>query len=342
MSDSYSWWRQALLGHFGPIHENDPQPGYYRMRKGRGGRWVPAAIWEDKDKSCLSCLFDGVERDPFEVWTWVCRYPVPYETYVAVAERGEAWPEDLPDLTKAGSVSKSDSLQVLHSLEQTAPSVRGSSPFGSASLSREALPNSAPPSSLPTLGHNSVGVSEAEGFMEEIELLWQSANVWLEVVPSASSQTEADKAANYAERFSNLETRAEEARTAEKKPVLDLGRSIDAKWKPVISKASDGKVRMKKVLEPYLLAERERRLLTSNGTEIEPPRAGTSGRRIGLKCRKSLSVSDQALLDEHYRADPRIWSDQSVRNLVHKYAESDLLAGIKIPGATLIEELTAA
>ena len=70
LPNSYSWWRQALLGHFGPIHENDPQPGYYRMRKGRGGRWVPAAIWEDKDKSCLSCLVDCVERDAFEVWTW--------------------------------------------------------------------------------------------------------------------------------------------------------------------------------------------------------------------------------------------------------------------------------
>jgi hypothetical protein len=304
MSDSYLWWRQALLGHFGPIHENDPQPGYYRMRKGRGGRWVPAAIWEDKDKSCLSCLVDGVERDAFEVWTWVCRYPVSYETYVAVAERGEAWPEDLPERLDAGS-------------ETIRQSTRG-------------------------IGDNSSGVTEAEEFLEEIEMLWQSAEEWVQVVQSPSSQAEADKAANYAERFSNLETRAEEARTLEKRPVLEEGRRIDAKWKPVISKASDGKVRMKKVLEPYLLAERERRLSNSSGKEIEPPRAGTSGRRIGLRSRQMLVVSDETELENHYRSDIRIWSEKSVKDLVRKIAEADLLAGINIPGATLIEELTAA
>ena len=301
---SYSWWRQALLGHFGPIHENDPQPGYYRMRKGRGGRWVPAAIWEEKDKLTLSCLVDGVEQDPFEVWTWVCRYPVSYETYVAVAERGEAWPEDLPERLDAGS-------------ETIRQSTRG-------------------------IGDNSSGVTEAEEFLEEIEMLWQSAEEWVQVVQSPSSQAEADKAANYAERFSNLETRAEEARTAEKKPVLDEGRRIDAKWKPVISKASDGKVRMKKVLEPYLLAERERRLSNSSGKEIDPPRAGTSGRRIGLRARQVISVADEIAMEAHYRNDPRIWSDKSVKELVRKFAEIDLLAGINIPGATLIEELTAA
>ena len=304
MSDSYLWWRQALLGHFGPIHENDPQPGYYRMRKGRGGRWVPAAIWEEKDNLGLSCLVDGVERDPFEVWTWVCRHPVSYETYVAVAERGEAWPEDLPERLDAGS-------------ETIRQSTRG-------------------------IGDNSLGVTEAEEFLEEIEMLWQSAEEWVQVVQSPSSQAEADKAANYAERFSNLETRAEEARTAEKKPVLDEGRRIDAKWKPVISKASDGKVRMKKVLEPYLLAERERRLSNSSGKEIEPPRAGTSGRRIGLRARQVISVANEIALEAHYRNDPRIWSDKSVKELVRKFAEIDLLAGINIPGATLIEELTAA
>jgi hypothetical protein len=314
------------------------------MRKGRGGRWVPAAIWEEKDNLGLSCLVDGVERDPFEVWTWVCRHPVSYETYVAVAERGEAWPEDLPDLNKARYVLNSDPWQASPSREQTALGLPKAGSFTSASSSREALRTSAHSSSTspPTLGHNSAGVSEAEGFMEEIELLWQSAQEWVGGLPSLSSQTEADKVANYAERFSNLETRAEEARTAEKKPVLDEGRRIDAKWKPVISKASDGKVRMKKVLEPYLLAERERRLSNSSGKEIDPPRAGTSGRRIGLRARQVISVADEIAMEAHYRNDPRIWSEKSVKDLVRKFAEIDLLAGINIPGATLIEELTAA
>jgi hypothetical protein len=299
------------------------------MRRGRGRRWVPAAIWEDKDKLALSCLVDGVERDPFEVWTWVCRYPVPYETYVAVAELGEAWPEDLPDLNKARSVSNSDPFHVSPSLEQITMGLPTATSFVSA-----------PHSSHPTFGHNSSGVSEAEGFMEEIELLWQSAQEWLDVVQSPSSQSEADKAANYAERFGNLENRAEEARTFEKKPVLDLGRSIDAKWKPVISKASDGKVRMKKVLEPYLIGELKRQ--KALGIDGEPPRAGTMGRRIGLRSRMILKITSNEDLHHHYKADPRLWADKSLQDVIAKLAEIDLTAHKPIPGATLIEELTAA
>jgi len=346
---TYTYYRSALKGVFGPVHENDPQCGYYRMRRSRGGPWIPVAVFREatdcdqnseiSDSGKLICLVDGVERDPFEVWTWVCRYPVPYETYVAVAERGEAWPEDLPDLNKARSVSKSDPFQVSPSLEQTAPEIDESTSLVSASSSTAAAPSPTPSSSLPTLGHNSAGLSEAEGFMGEIEMLWQSANEWLEVVPSPSSQAEADKAANYAERFGNLENRAEEARTAEKKPVLDLGRSIDAKWKPVIMKASDSKVRLKKLIEPYLIGELQRQ--KNLGIDGDPPRAGTTGRRIGLRSRMILKITSNEDLQSHYKADPRLWADKSLQEVITKLAEIDLAAHKLIPGATLIEELTA-
>ncbi|MBW8617175.1 MAG: hypothetical protein KGO21_00575 [Hyphomicrobiales bacterium] len=383
MSQStYTYYRSALKGVFGPVHENDPQCGYYRMRRGRGGPWMPVAIWREatgsnqnnaiSDSGKLVCLVNGVERDPFEVWTWVCRYPVTYETYVAVAERGEAWPEDLPDLKKGRSASGSGSLKVsspagdqsglgfvsasasaiasdlvsgTHSASVNAIGdprslARISTAFSSAVASHSAAPSPTSSSSHPTFGHNSVGVSEAEGFMEEIEMLWQSAQEWIEAVPSPSSQAEADKAANYAERFGNLENRAEEARTAEKKPVLDLGRSIDAKWKPVISKASDGKVRMKKVLEPYLIGELKRQ--KDLGVDGEPPRAGTMGRRIGLRSRMILKITSNEDLHNHYKADPRLWADKSLQEVIAKLAEIDLTAHKAIPGAILIEELTAA
>jgi hypothetical protein len=379
MSQStYTYYQSALKGVFGPVHENDPQCGYYRMRRGRGGPWIPVAIWREatgsdqnseiSDSGKLVCLVDGVEREPFEVWTWVCRYPVPYETYVAVAERGEAWPEDLPDLKKGKSASGSNSPKV-HSLmdDQSWPGFASASApatasdlvsgtnsasvnavgdphplpsISTASSSTAAAHFAAPLTSHPTLGHNSAGVSEAEGFMEEIEMLWQSAQEWVEVVQSPSSQAEADKAANYAERFGNLENRAEEARTFEKKPVLDLGRSIDAKWKPVISKATDGKVRMKKVLEPYLIGELKRQ--KDLGIDGEPPRAGTMGRRIGLRSRMILKITSNEDLHNHYKADPRLWADKSLQDVIAKLAEIDLTAHKPIPGATLIEELTAA
>ena len=245
--------------------------------------------------------------------------------------RSEPWPEDLPDLKKvrAPSVKQDTSLLPGQSV-----------PDFSSSLGPDPAPLAPCSSShLPPLGHNSAGLSEAEVFEEEIEALTISCDEWLSEVPEISSQVLADKAANYAERFGNLESRAEELRTSEKKPVLDLGRSIDAKWKPVISKASDGKVRMKKVLEPYLIGELKRQ--KDLGIDGEPPRAGTMGRRIGLRSRMILKITSNEDLHNHYKADPRLWADKSLQDVIAKLAEIDLTAHKPIPGATLIEELTA-
>jgi hypothetical protein len=161
----------------------------------------------------------------------------------------------------------------------------------------------------------------------------------LKDVPSISSQVLADKAANYAERFGNLENRAEEARTIEKKPILDQGRSIDGKWKPIISKASETKIKLKKLIEPYLIAE----LKTQKelGLDGDPPRAGTMGRRIGLRSRMVLKITSNSDLQIHYKADPRLWADKAISEAITKLAEIDLAANKPIPGATLIEELTA-
>jgi hypothetical protein len=245
---------------------------------------------------------------------------------VAVAEQGQAWPEDLPDLKKTRPVSASASLD--------APTYSNEQPLH-ASTSRSP---DAPPSS-PALGHNSDGASEAEVFLEEIEALAQSCDEWLLEVPEISSQVLADKAANYAERFGNLENRADEARTIEKKPVLDQGRLIDGKWKPVISKASETKVKLKKLIEPYLIAELKRQ--KDLGLDTEPPRAGTMGRRIGLRSRMVLKITSDTDLLTHYKADPRLWTDKAIKEAISKLAEVDLAANKPIPGVTLIEELTA-
>jgi hypothetical protein len=279
------------------------------MRKGRGGPWVPVAIWlEDQgsfrqgensinsDSGKLVCLVEGKERNAYDVWTWVCRYPIDYETYVAVAEEGQPWPEEVP-----------------------------------------------------ALGHNSQSLNEAEVVGEEIEALSLSAMNWLETLPTIENQSDADKAANYADRFSALETRAEEARIIEKRPSLEEGREIDARWKPVVSKAQDAKAKMKKAIEPYLVGERQRRIeiaklafqggeTTFDPSDIEPPRAGTNGRRVGLRSKYTVRITEPTALIDHYRTDLRLWSDKAVKEAIAKLAEADLTSGAHIQGATLMEE----
>ena len=324
----YTYWHNALMGQFGPIHENDPQCGYYRMRWRRGGEWIPVAIFREDDGEVLA-LCKGEMKDAFEVWTWCCRYPVDYEVYRAVAEEGKHWPED-----------------VLVGLDDKA----------AITLSPIA----------PTIGHNSSGVTEAEGLLEEIEALNYLSSNWLEEIGTVSSQLDADRAANYAERFGMLETKAEALRTTAKRPILEEGRLIDAEWKPVIAKASDNKAKMKKALEPYLLSERERILLEQNEREAAsladggegtdpasslspssisstlPPRAGTHGRRIGLRTKKVVRVVDDEAFIAGFKSNDRFWRDEAVRSSMLKLAEFELAAGHQVPGAVLIEQVSAA
>jgi hypothetical protein len=285
-------WRKALAGE-APLHENDPQPGYWRLRQGRGGPFLPVAIWREPDGT-LKALRDGAPADAQELWTWCCTNPVSYETYVAVAERGEAWPDDVP----AGP------------------------------------------------GHNSRSVDPAGAMLEEILALQSSAEDWLAVASPIAHAVEADRAANFAERFAQLERQAEEARTLAKKPVLEAGRAIDAAWRPVIEAAGLGKKRLKKALEPYLLAEQHRLATLQQESEgaaaPASPRVGTLGRRVGLRTLRRLQVRDREALIKAYRRDPRFWAHAGVDAVLIDLAEADLKAGRKVSGAEWIDEQVAA
>lgn len=80
-----------MAGERPPIHEDSPQIGYYRTKGGKGRVPEPVAIYEDGDQ--LIALRGNAVVDAGEIWTWVCQRPISYETYQAVAERGEPWPD---------------------------------------------------------------------------------------------------------------------------------------------------------------------------------------------------------------------------------------------------------
>jgi len=54
-----------------------------------------------------------------------------------------------------------------------------------------------------------------------------------------------------------------------------------------------------------------------------------------------LRVADETALISHYTADQRLWSDRAVKDAVMRYAEQDIIAGLAIKGAELVEEFTA-
>jgi hypothetical protein len=190
---------------------------------------------------------------------------------------------------------------------------------------------------------------------DQCSQLWNECSAWLERLGSIEDQVSADRCANYADALSDLEKKAEAFRTAEKKPVLDQGRAIDARWKPIVTAADEAKRQCKKALEPFLIAETERlerefmeQLKAENGDvsllglASLTAKAGTFGRTISLRRVRKVVVSDRTALINHYHRDPRFLNDESVQKLLAKLAEHDLQAGRSVPGVTVTEEKVAA
>ncbi|MFS2326654.1 hypothetical protein U2P60_14760 [Brucella sp. H1_1004] len=99
-SQSYDWWRATLDGKSPPIHESEPQCGYFKLRDRRGLNknlapikrpWVAAAIWRTEAGE----LRAEIAGQPVEIdtaWPYVAKYPIPYADY-ETWHRTEKWPE---------------------------------------------------------------------------------------------------------------------------------------------------------------------------------------------------------------------------------------------------------
>lgn len=93
MSDQFQWWRDALAGNIGAIEEPNPRSGYFKMRNGKDGPWLPVAIWEADGE--LICRVANERRDPHSVWTYCAKNPVPKDAAKHAFENG-SWPGDVP------------------------------------------------------------------------------------------------------------------------------------------------------------------------------------------------------------------------------------------------------
>jgi hypothetical protein len=89
----WGWWESAVAGLPVPMHERDPQVGYYRIRRwARKDYWLAAHIWiepgpVDPETGELigpeqfRAEVDGKSVDPYGIWTWLAGHPIELEDY---------------------------------------------------------------------------------------------------------------------------------------------------------------------------------------------------------------------------------------------------------------------
>ncbi len=233
MADEWTYWREALKGNFGPVHDGDPQAGYWKTRR-KGAPWEAVATWRTAD-GVWHCLRNGKPCIAAEMWSYICTRPISYDLYQA-AMKGEPWPDDIEGHIKAEAAAQ------------------------------------APPDAYGEIGHNSGETRPLhEQVLEEVQILRAAFDKWLASIGGSVATEEHDAAAdNWKAKFLALEQRADTSRKAEKAPVLELSRQIDSNWKLPESRASEGKRAVVEVLTPYRVKREEaKRAIEAKRREAE-------------------------------------------------------------------------
>lgn len=108
MKPDYTYWRTALAGEKPKMFVDDPQLGFYRKpireRDAKGNNktvgYDPVAIFIPGGGEMIAQIGHErlvVDRDKInELWSWVAGNPITEETWRAVAERDEPWPDFQP------------------------------------------------------------------------------------------------------------------------------------------------------------------------------------------------------------------------------------------------------
>lgn len=91
----YAWHRAALANPDLPRHDGHPECGWFKRRMVRGGPWVVARIWCEREidpetlelagPERLRCEVDGEYVDPVQHWTHLT--PITREEYDALLHR---------------------------------------------------------------------------------------------------------------------------------------------------------------------------------------------------------------------------------------------------------------
>jgi hypothetical protein len=104
----WAWWQAALEGNIGPMHEGQPEQGYYRTRF-KGGQWEPVALWFENDQ--WNAMRGERMVDAAEAWNFCRTHPVSYEAYQKAIE-GAGW-DDEPPAPTIGHNLPSDPFEAL-------------------------------------------------------------------------------------------------------------------------------------------------------------------------------------------------------------------------------------
>lgn len=279
----WGWYQTALKNPAAigtdalPIHENDPQHGYYRMRRGGGkGPWEPVYIHAVSAPATakIGPWATAEQVDAVEIWKWCCRNPVHHEfvegrpetavNYTDVAVKGKPWPDSVFSMVER----KPD--------PEPEPAADGDAEAAG-------------------LGHNS-GENPQDilaTLTEDAGRMLVAANNDLKKLGPVRLDTwaksDADRIANRATEIGVIEKTISAAREAEVGPLHAAWQAAIGKWRPLLNDVDSTKKALSKAANEWAKAAQRK------ADEDARARAAAEAERLAAE-RAKLSPATQELL----------------------------------------------
>lgn len=272
--NAYDFWFKALRdpSKIGteelPVHESDPQTGFYRMRDKDGGDMIPVAIWY-VDGVLKTKVGDTVFTSDAGIhyWTFCCREPVTNEAYND-ARQGKGWPDTPPISTPKPAQKDNDDIPA-------------------ASIGHN----------LPDDPHEAL-LMEFQGELEIAKEL---------MAKPVKDQDAANKVSNFTKRVAALAKKANEQFAIEKRPLIDASKACDDKWRDLREGAAELVKNLKKHVEKFLLEERRKEQERQRKAAEEAARARAEAeeaeRKAAEEAAKGSDPSNEAVEEAKRKAE---------------------------------------
>lgn len=348
MSDAYDFWRRNLAGDPDAPKPRDGQPqcGFYRMRRGKDGTWIPVAIWMDGDAIVAAAGANFSEAiDPVRVWLWCAKHPITEEAARHAAEHGR-WPDEPPPMPEVEPV-----IQPPTGNDDARLGIGGNNPpDDTALLDQYADPPASERALITQLGKQA-----------------DDAAAWL-AATKIETKEQADICANWAARIAKLNKEVDDVRMERRRPLMNVLDKIQALFKPTQDKAKTVAARLESAAREWAkaeerrlreearrkaeeearrLAEEQKRKMEQEGLPLEaappppPPKpvaapkvlvGGAAGKRIGTrKAPRTGRIVDIEKVLIFFKDNPDLVA--VAQKLVNKVAA----AGGEIPGVEMID-----
>lgn len=204
-----------------------------------------------------------------------------------------------------------------------------------------------PDASPAVMGHNASPPGDGiDEIRDRIDDLARDAE---RMIAAGGAQTKdaADHASDLANVLAELSAKADKAREAEKAPHLEAGRQVDAAWRPLITRATELKARLKAIVVTPFLArlEQERQAAAAAAIaagkpadEAAPPKttAGSMKRSTALRTHKRADIEDWVALLTALKDHP------DIQAAAQKVADAAARTGVAMAGCKIVTERRAA